>query len=225
MSQVPETSQEIDSTVPDYLLARNGIALLLNNRHSEAEQLFLQHSDSLTMFAGYSITCFMDALMSFEEDKLNAAINTLKEVEKRCSGTSWFNKSSNKSLEVQLETQIIYADSQVCIAILTFLQQDLSGYFKGGWVLRKAWKVYQRTYKDILRLYKRNVGELSLPGNDTSSCVGSLSSSAEKLRHSQSIDALSTESRGGELRKSVTMNFKMNFDSLLSSFNSFHDRL
>lgn len=116
--------------------------------------------------------------MSFEEDKLNLAISTLKEVEKRCSlENGWFKSISNKmfntglespvkSLENQLETQIIYADSQVCIAILTFLQQDISGYFKGGWVLRKAWKVYQKTYKDILQLYKDNIGELFLPGGN-----------------------------------------------------------
>ncbi|XP_050299544.1 tetratricopeptide repeat protein 39C-like isoform X2 [Anthonomus grandis grandis] len=112
--------------------------------------------------------------MSFEDDKLSKAILRLKEVEKRCSiQAGWIKSLSQKvfgtpstdtqSLAEQLETQIILADSQVCIAILTFLQQDLSGYFKGGWVLRKAWKVYQRTYKEILTLYKGRVGELQLP--------------------------------------------------------------
>lgn len=60
-----------------------------------------------------------------------------------------------QSLTERLETQIILADTQVSIAILTFLQQDITGYVKGGWTLRKAWKVYQHTYQQILGLYKR----------------------------------------------------------------------
>ncbi|XP_044253016.1 tetratricopeptide repeat protein 39C-like isoform X3 [Tribolium madens] len=71
-----------------------------------------------------------------------------------------FGSSDNCSLAENLETQIILADSQVCLAILTFLQQDISGYFKGGWVLRKAWKVYQSTYQEILQLYKELGGEI-----------------------------------------------------------------
>lgn len=113
--------------------------------------------------------------MSFEDDKLNLAISTLKDVEKRCvAETGWLRhmiprvfgtSEPPKPLAEQLETQIILADSQVCIGILTFLQQDISGYFKAGWVLRKAWKVYQRVYKDILVLYTERIGELHLPGN------------------------------------------------------------
>lgn len=119
--------------------------------------------------------------MSYEEEKLFKAISTLKEVEKRCATENgWmrhyaqkiFGSGSEpkkeKSLADQLETQIILADSQVCIAILTFLQQDISGYFKGGWVLRKAWKVYQKVYKDVLELYREHIGELHLPGRYSS---------------------------------------------------------
>lgn len=114
--------------------------------------------------------------MSFEEDKLTLAISTLKEVEKRCvAETGWFKQmmpkvfgtsesTSTKSLAEELETQIILADSQVCMGILTFLQQDFSGYFKAGWVLRKAWKVYQKVYKDVQALYTEHIGELHLPG-------------------------------------------------------------
>lgn len=57
-----------------------------------------------------------------------------------------------------MEEQIILADSQVCVALLTFLQQDLTSYVRGGWVLRKAWKVYQHTYTQILNLYKKTFG-------------------------------------------------------------------
>lgn len=112
--------------------------------------------------------------MTFEEDKLNLATSVLKEVERKCTSETGFFKSMRKVFVSQesiqnsraeaLETQIILADSQVCLAILTFLQQDISGYFKGSWVLRKAWKVYQTTYNEIRQLYKEIVGDLNLPG-------------------------------------------------------------
>lgn len=70
-----------------------------------------------------------------------------------------------KSEAERLEEQIILADSLVCIALLTFLQQDVSGYMKGGWILRKAWKVYQHSYQKILHLYKRTFGfDQNVPG-------------------------------------------------------------
>ncbi|XP_023310382.1 tetratricopeptide repeat protein 39C-like [Anoplophora glabripennis] len=194
---VPENSgpSETDNKnkVPEWILAKQGINLIINNNSTDAKNLFLQYPDSLVMFAGYSFAMFMDALMSFEEDKLNLAISTLKDVEKRCvAETGWlrqmiprvFGRSEPpKPLAEQLETQIILADSQVCIGILTFLQQDFSGYFKAGWVLRKAWKVYQKVYKEILALYTEHIGELHLPdpSNITEASSSSLTQSLSEI--------------------------------------------
>lgn len=58
----------------------------------------------------------------------------------------------------KLERQVVLADSQVCAALLTLLQQELGGYVRGGWMLRKAWRVYQHTYNQILQLYRRTFG-------------------------------------------------------------------
>lgn len=112
--------------------------------------------------------------MSFEEEKLSLALSTLKEVESRCvADTGWLKTMKSKMfggsehqvpLSESLETQIILADSLVCISILTFLQQDFSGYFKAGWVLRKSWKVYQHTYNQVRGLYKQKVEERRLSG-------------------------------------------------------------
>lgn len=97
--------------------------------------------------------------MTLEEDKLTAALVMLKETEKKCrtDNYSWFisfkAKTTTTNLADQLETQIILADSYMLAAALTFMQQDLSGYFKGGWILRKAWKQYHEVYGEILKLY------------------------------------------------------------------------
>lgn len=60
----------------------------------------------------------------------------------------------------QLEQQVILADCQVLLAILTFLQQEIGSYVKGGWVLRKAWKVYEHAYSKVKRMYKQTFGEV-----------------------------------------------------------------
>lgn len=111
--------------------------------------------------------------MCFEDDKLSLALNILKEAEKRCScERSWlksvklrmFGNEMEESLADYLESQIILADSLIFIATLTFLQQDLSGYFKGGWILRRSWKIYQSVYSEISNLYKQHVTDVKLPG-------------------------------------------------------------
>ncbi len=50
------------------------------------------------------------------------------------------------------------ADCQVLEAVLAFLHQDWSSCMKGAWVLRKAWKIYQKTYGHIRGLYMREIG-------------------------------------------------------------------
>lgn len=115
---------------------------------------------------------FQDALMSFEDDKLELTLAVLRDMEKRCaSDVGWLKNVKSKVLGQKsqnvanrLETQIILADTQVCVAIITFLQQEFSGYLKGGWVLRKAFKVYQHTYAEIIDLYKKKFGDFNLPG-------------------------------------------------------------
>ena len=79
----------------------------------------------------------------------------------------------NSATALKLEQQIIIADCQVLAAIINFLHQDWGSYMKGGWVLRKAWKIYQKSYAQIRQLYIKRIG---LGGN-----------SIGKLRQSQYI--------------------------------------
>ncbi|KAJ4443041.1 tetratricopeptide repeat protein 39C-like [Periplaneta americana] len=160
----------------DWHLAREGIQLLLNNKITEAEQLFGERKDNVQMAAGYCFVTFMNALMTFEDEKLQESLQTLRDMEKRCAqDIGWLKAVRNKMFGTdspseraqaeKLEEQIILADSQVCVALLTFLQQDLTSYVKGGWVLRKAWKVYQHTYSQILHLYRKTFGCEDVPGS------------------------------------------------------------
>lgn len=167
---------QVNGKTADWNLAREGIQLLLNNKVTEAEQLFRERKDNVQMAAGYCFVTFMNALMTFEEEKLQESLQTLRDMEKRCAqDIGWLKSVRNKvfgsdtildhNSADKLEEQIILADSQVCVALLTFLQQDITGYVKGGWVLRKAWKVYQHTYNQIHQMYKKTFGCENVPGS------------------------------------------------------------
>lgn len=54
---VPETEDK--NKVPEWILAKQGINLIINNNTADAKKLFLQYPDSIVMFAGYSIALFM----------------------------------------------------------------------------------------------------------------------------------------------------------------------
>ncbi|OAD58484.1 Tetratricopeptide repeat protein 39C, partial [Eufriesea mexicana] len=158
--------------VKEWNIARAGISLLLNNKTEEAEILFTEHPHSFHVKAGRCFVLFMNALMTFENDKLQQAMLLLKEMERECaSDIGWLKSVKSKVFKAEetgmdyvnkLEKQIVFADSQVCSAILTLLQQELTGYVRGGWMLRKAWRVYQHTHSQILQLHQRTFGSSPL---------------------------------------------------------------
>ncbi|XP_076242500.1 tetratricopeptide repeat protein 39C [Calliopsis andreniformis] len=161
MTKKPEDMKE-------WSIARLGISLLLNNKTEEAEALFTKHPHSFHIKAGRCFVLFMNALMTFEDDKLQQAIMLLKDMERECaSDIGWLKSMKNKMFRAEetgkdyvnkLEREIVLADSQVCSAILTLLQQEITGYVRGGWMLRKAWRVYQHAYSQISQLYQRTFG-------------------------------------------------------------------
>lgn len=57
------------------------------------------------------------------------------------------------NLEDRLQRQIVQADSILYQAVLTFIEQDIASYVKGGWLLRRAWKIYEKTHREIKGMY------------------------------------------------------------------------
>uniref|UniRef100_A0A8C6WQK4 Tetratricopeptide repeat domain 39C n=1 Tax=Neogobius melanostomus TaxID=47308 RepID=A0A8C6WQK4_9GOBI len=109
---------------------------------------------------------FANAMMTFEEEKMQTACDDLKTTEKLCESDSagvieTIRNKIKKSMDSQrsgvavvdrLQRQIIVADCQVYLAVLSFVKQELSAYIKGGWILRKAWKMYNKCHSDISQL-------------------------------------------------------------------------
>uniref|UniRef100_A0A182K7E4 Tetratricopeptide repeat protein 39C n=1 Tax=Anopheles christyi TaxID=43041 RepID=A0A182K7E4_9DIPT len=167
-----ETMEELQ----DWEYVKRGITLWLNNMPKAAEDSFKDRPSSVHIVAGHTFISFMNAVISWETEKMNEAQTRLRELEKQCAGDVGWLKSvrsklfgssePRKSLTETLEEQIILADSQLCLAILVSLGQDIGGFVKGGWLLRKAWKVYQHTYQQIYQLYSNKLqpdGESSFP--------------------------------------------------------------
>uniref|UniRef100_A0A8C5GM04 Tetratricopeptide repeat protein 39C-like n=1 Tax=Gouania willdenowi TaxID=441366 RepID=A0A8C5GM04_GOUWI len=151
----------------DAEMALQGINMLLNNGFKESDELFKRYrTQSPLMSFGASFVSFLNAMMTFEEEKMQTACDDLRTTEKLCESDSagvleTIRNKIKKSMDSQrsgvvvvdrLQRQIIVADCQVYLAVLSFVKQELSAYIKGGWILRKAWKMYNKCHSDISQL-------------------------------------------------------------------------
>ncbi|XP_041360682.1 tetratricopeptide repeat protein 39C-like [Gigantopelta aegis] len=157
----------------DVEMAVSGINMLLNNGFDEAQALFCKYKDdSPLMNAGYSFVHFMQALMSFEEEKLAEALKILQTTEKTCETGDGFIRAFKKrfskkkqqvgselSVEDRIQRQVIVADCLLYQAVLVFTNQDIASYIKGGWYLRRAWKLYEKLHSEVIQLQEKKTCE------------------------------------------------------------------
>uniref|UniRef100_A0AAY4AZ75 Tetratricopeptide repeat domain 39C n=1 Tax=Denticeps clupeoides TaxID=299321 RepID=A0AAY4AZ75_9TELE len=188
----------------DAELARSGINMLLNNGFRESDELFRKYRNhSPLMSFGASFVSFLNAMMTFEEEKMQVAWDDLRATEKLCEsdGTGVIETIKNKikksvkfALMERLQRQIILADCQVYLAVLSFIKQELSAYIKGGWILRKAWKIYNKCHSDISQLQenfeKKNSNQQGTPRSSHTT-----SSSSDQSNHNQEVNSLPKEGR------------------------------
>ncbi|KAK1879738.1 Tetratricopeptide repeat protein 39C [Dissostichus eleginoides] len=174
--------------INDAELALKGINMLLNNGFKESDELFkLYRNHSPLMSFGASFVSFLNAMMTFEEEKMQMAFEDLKATERLCESENTLKRSmdsqrSGVAAVNRLQRQIIIADCQVYLAVLSFIKQELSSYIKGGWILRKAWKMYNKCYSDITHLQE---GSRRRASQQQAAAPPSLSSS-DASHHSRS---------------------------------------
>lgn len=101
--------------------------------------------------------------MTFDEDSMEKAYKMLESTEKFCDvGDGVFGqmfKDHSRRAEIhnltpheKLYRKCIIADCLLFEAILAFLKQGIAGYIKGGFILRKAWKMYVKVYNEAEKL-------------------------------------------------------------------------
>ena len=101
--------------------------------------------------------------MSFEDEDLDGAYKLLIATERFTDPTRGFGgklRSSSSQLHQQsllsahekLYRRSIIADCLLFEAVIVFLKQGFSSYVKGGYILRKAWKMYEKVYAETEQL-------------------------------------------------------------------------
>ncbi|XP_066915361.1 tetratricopeptide repeat protein 39C-like [Clytia hemisphaerica] len=136
--------------------AREGINVLLNGGVNHAQQLFKKfRSCSPLLSAGASLVDFITAAMTFEDEKMSQALNSLKGTIKMCQVDSLYEgvlskKPSEKWSPVErIERMIIWADCELFLAFLMFLKQSVVDFVKAGYHMRRAWKMYEKCHREI----------------------------------------------------------------------------
>lgn len=95
--------------------------------------------------------------MSFEDEDLDKAYKLLEATEKYCTTTQSISSKllKSNSQQEQLTTyekmsrRTIIADCLLFEAVLVFLKQGFTSYVRGGYILRKAWKLYDKLYQEV----------------------------------------------------------------------------
>lgn len=69
------------------------------------------------------------------------------------------------SSEDRIQRRILLADCQLYMAMLIFSRQEMTGILRGGWLVRKGYKIYEKTYEEISKIYEsRGQSMLANPG-------------------------------------------------------------
>lgn len=107
----------------------------------------------------FSIPTPQRSLMTFEEDALDQAYRNLEATEKFCETgkklSSLFTGQGTQdklSPHMRLFRKSIVADCLLFESILVFLKQSMTSYVKGGYILRKAWKMYEKIFQETEEL-------------------------------------------------------------------------
>uniref|UniRef100_A0A8C6M1J3 Tetratricopeptide repeat domain 39C n=1 Tax=Nothobranchius furzeri TaxID=105023 RepID=A0A8C6M1J3_NOTFU len=160
LQQLEEKAEYID----DAEMALQGINMLLNNGFKESDELFKRYrTQSPLMSFGASFVSFLNAMMTFEEEKMQMACDDLRTTEKLCESDSAgvletirnkikksvSTRSTGKQELLQSCLHVIDEQAYTTRDALSFVTWS---YIKGGWILRKAWKMYNKCHSDISQL-------------------------------------------------------------------------
>ena len=95
------------------------------------------------------------SIMTYDEASMDAAYRNLEATEKFCGTGGWkLFGGPNPAQEAltpheRLYRQVVVADCLLYESILVFLRQGITSYVKGGYILRKAWKTYEKVFAEL----------------------------------------------------------------------------
>ncbi|XP_031132952.1 tetratricopeptide repeat protein 39B-like [Sander lucioperca] len=132
------------------------LGLFLNNRFSDALALLKPwKSQSMYHAMGYSSILVMQAGMTFEPKDMDAAMASLRESLQTCQRfrkktgivetltSLWFRQPADNLTEEEMHAELCYAEVLLQKAMLTFLDESIIGFIKGGMRIRNSYQIYK----------------------------------------------------------------------------------
>ncbi|XP_042341136.1 tetratricopeptide repeat protein 39B-like [Plectropomus leopardus] len=134
----------------------SALDLFLNNRFSDALTLLRPWKDKSMYHAmGYSSILVMQAGMTFEPKDMDAAMASLRESLQTCQRfrkktgivetltSLWYRQPADNLTEEEMHAELCYAEVLLQKAALTFLDESIIGFIKGGMRIRNSYQIFK----------------------------------------------------------------------------------
>ncbi|KAF7660432.1 hypothetical protein LDENG_00281960 [Lucifuga dentata] len=130
--------------------------LFLNNRFTDALELLKpRKSQSMYHAMGYSSMLVMQAGMTFDPSDMDAAMTALTDSLHTCEkfrkktgimeaiASLWNRQPVDNLTEEEMHAELCYAEVLLQKAALTFLDESIIGFIKGGMRIRNSYQIYK----------------------------------------------------------------------------------
>lgn len=134
----------------------SALELFLNNRFADALALLKPwKSQSMYHAMGHSSILVMQAAMTFEPKDMDAAMTSLGEALQTCQkfrkktglmeslANMWYRQPPDNLTEDEMHAELCYAEVLLQKAALTFLDESIIGFIKGGMKIRNSYQIYK----------------------------------------------------------------------------------
>ncbi|CAK6958564.1 tetratricopeptide repeat protein 39B-like [Scomber scombrus] len=134
----------------------SSLELFLNNRFADALALLKPwKSQSMYHAMGYSSILVMQAGMTFDPKDMDAAMTSLRESLQTCQrfrkktgimetlSNLWYRQPAGGLTEEEMHAELCYAEVLLQKAALTFLDESIIGFIKGGMRIRNSYQIYK----------------------------------------------------------------------------------
>nr|XP_004549457.1 tetratricopeptide repeat protein 39B isoform X2 [Maylandia zebra] len=128
----------------------------LNNRFADALALLKPwKSESMYHAMGYSSILVMQAAVTFDAKDMDAAMTSLREALQVCQrfrkktglmeslANLWYRQPADNLTEEEMHAELCYAEVLLQKAALTFLDESIIGFIKGGMKIRHSYQLYK----------------------------------------------------------------------------------
>ncbi|KAI3353109.1 hypothetical protein L3Q82_019675, partial [Scortum barcoo] len=134
----------------------SALDLFLKNRFSDALAVLKPwKNESMYHAMGYSSILVMQAGMTFDPKDMDAAMTSLRESLQTCQrfrkktgivetlASMWYRQPADNLTEEEMHAELCYAEVLLQKASLTFLDESIIGFMKGGMRIRKSYQIFK----------------------------------------------------------------------------------